>query len=459
MASGRLRGLLAKAFRIFESPVWNSNGRAEAKELQDTLGAAYLGDAPAAFDSCVLGGLACSGVPTTLDTIVAPGTAFIHDAAIPPLDSKYAFTSLEVATTVTHDAADVTDPRIDIVYIVSVKGDAPGATADVKIHPLDGGGVDVGLAVQEGNIPTLAILKGAAAPTPVAPSVAALDGIPLFAVFVPANETDAANFSYADRRPQRQLRGLPADVPIDFRGAPRSGGFFDLAPGDYKHVVGGQAILARLFANARASVVLGWDDNEALPFWFRDTSDLVDRGLGGDIYPLTQANGPSHITSYPIRIGFDEHIEDPGDDYDWDSSGYGLRVEANNNVDNTPVGNFPVYASDRGVKLTRAFLTYEIAVAFTNGEARVRLIHWDESAETLINLIDTVVHATGFQILVDVGPGDRTTVELDLDAALLPDVFPVGDFVVLEITVEFDNDNTTQVFFHTLRLEWTDGRA
>lgn len=470
MATGRLRGILAKAFRIFESTVWNSNGRAEAKELQDLLGREYLGTTPANYSSCVLGGLVCSAVGGTMDTIVSQGSAFIYDSAITGAlggDSKYVYTPLEVATQVTHAAADAVHPRIDVVYITSTKGNAPGSAHDVKKHALDGGGVELGLSTQEGSIPTLGILIGTPAAAPIADlaGIAALDGIPLYAVWVPALAADAALFSYADRRPAASPASSEPVAgfiePLVFRGAPLTTSFSTVA-GDFKRAASGDSTLVRLLANGRASAPLGWDSAVELPYYFRDVGLLSGVGLGGKVYPMTQQAGPSHIASHPVRITAADHVSAGTipTDYTWDSTGYGLHVTHVNASVLSPYGSQLIPVTDRGVKLTRAWVTSSHFVAFVTGIAKVRLLQWDESAQAVVNLIDTAVHATGYQTLVDAGGGARSTMELDLDAALLPSVWPVGDFVVLEVTFDFQaGDANTEVFVWTNRLEWTDGRG
>jgi hypothetical protein len=112
--------------------------------------------------------LECTPVGATMNTSVAVGAMLIEGL----------LNDVSLSGVVTHDAADVTNPRIDIV-VVQKNEDVGTRASDVTI------------------------VKGTPAASPVAPSLTqsvTLWQEPLCEVLIPANETDADNFTYTDRR-------------------------------------------------------------------------------------------------------------------------------------------------------------------------------------------------------------------------------------------------------------------
>lgn len=212
MPGGEQRSLNTKAFRIFESAVWNQWGRAAAKEQQDAWGRFYLGDSPADGDAIVLGGYVCSGAGGSRFTNASPGAGIMHHSTIAAPGSKFGWVSSEAISTVEHAVADVTNPRIDLVVVALTTVDPVDSQFDVKIHPNDGGGVDLGLATQKGSLATLEIVAGTPAASPVPPAVPT-DKMLLCQVTIPANENDASNYTYDDRRPRGS--GSRFDLPFD----------------------------------------------------------------------------------------------------------------------------------------------------------------------------------------------------------------------------------------------------
>jgi len=98
------------------------------------------------------------------------------------------------AEQVTHDTADISNPRIDLVCL--------------EAYPDPAGGV---------RNSRLIFVKGTAAGSPIAPDASLVQTdnqyqLPLSEVLIPAGETDASNFTYTDRR-------AIAQVPLSFIAA------------------------------------------------------------------------------------------------------------------------------------------------------------------------------------------------------------------------------------------------
>lgn len=115
--------------------------------------------------------LECSPSSGTMNTVFDEGEATIEG-------HQLIFTSTETATPLTHTTADVTNPRIDLIILE--KNTDVGTRSD-----------------------SIKILTGTPAASPSEPTLTQSATIwqeKLYAVLIPANETDADNFTYTDNR-------------------------------------------------------------------------------------------------------------------------------------------------------------------------------------------------------------------------------------------------------------------
>lgn len=128
--------------------------------------------------------LECSGSSGTMDTDVAIGTAAVQGHVM----------IFDSGGTITHTTADVTNPRIDL--IVLEKNTDAGTRSD-----------------------TFKLVTGTPAATPAETALTQSATIwqeKLCAVLIPANETDADNFTYTDYREESAILFLPSDNSIAF---------------------------------------------------------------------------------------------------------------------------------------------------------------------------------------------------------------------------------------------------
>lgn len=178
----------------------NTGMRRTSKVLQDVLMRLVHGDTvPADGTSAVLGGLVASAVAGTMRSRLTRGALFQVESTLytDPL-SEYGLAYLEEddTTTLVHSTADSSNDRYDLITIATATGTTHADT--VTRHP-DAGGGTLNQALIREAVATIAVVTGTAASSPTVPATPA-GAVALWAVLVPANETNASNFTYYDAR-------------------------------------------------------------------------------------------------------------------------------------------------------------------------------------------------------------------------------------------------------------------
>ncbi|MDD5016903.1 MAG: hypothetical protein PHO15_02240 [Eubacteriales bacterium] len=167
----------------------------------------YYSDFNANFKDVFTNGIATRGAALTTQMEVSAVSATMKSQ----VDLGIAYVNgirseiYTAAEEVTHDAADASNPRYDIVCL--------------EVYPDPAGGVRNSRCV---------IVKGTAAGSPVVPDASLVQTdnqyqYPLCNVLVPAGETDADNFTYTDRR---ALTYAPIPLDADNVDVDDSGGYF-----------------------------------------------------------------------------------------------------------------------------------------------------------------------------------------------------------------------------------------
>lgn len=143
--------------------------------------------------------LLCSNVNATTSQVAA-GTGFYYDSTQVDPEPNNRMLHKSVAANSTHDAADATYNRYDIIVVTPARATLASATRNFK-DASSGVVSSQSMVVETDWIPTISIVKGTAAASPVVPSTPA-GSIKLAEVLVTAVTGISGAGAYTDKRPR-----------------------------------------------------------------------------------------------------------------------------------------------------------------------------------------------------------------------------------------------------------------